>query len=81
MSSDKERKLRKKHRRRELILGGKSMSEFKERCGNALVGGSTGAAMGGSIGAAVGGLGAPVTASIGASLGGAIGSVTGFFWN
>ncbi|MDE7014701.1 MAG: complement resistance protein TraT, partial [Kineothrix sp.] len=57
------------------------MSDFKERCGNALIGGSTGAAVGGSIGAVIGALGGPVSSALGAKIGGAIGSLAGLFFD
>lgn len=59
----------------------KKMSDFKEKCGNALIGGSTGAAVGGSIGAVIGALGGPVTSALGAKIGGAIGSLAGLFFD
>ena len=55
------------------------MSDFKEKCGDVLTGGATGAAAGGSIGAAIGALGGPVTSALGAKVGGAIGSLAGLF--
>ena len=59
--------------------GGSSMSDFKDKCGDVLTGGATGAAAGGSIGAAIGALGGPVTSALGATIGGAIGAVAGLF--
>ena len=51
------------------------MTDFETSCGNALVGGATGASVGGSVGAAVGAIGGPLTSALGATIGGAIGSV------
>ena len=55
------------------------MSYFKDKCGDVLTGGATGAAVGGSIGAAIGALGGPVTSALGAKVGGAVGSILGIF--
>ena len=63
------------------IMEVRKMSDFKEKCGNALIGGTTGAAVGGSIGAAIGALGGPVTSALGAKIGGAIGSLAGLFFD
>ena len=49
------------------------MTDFETSCGNALVGGATGASVGGSVGAAVGAIGGPLTSALGATIGGAIG--------
>lgn len=49
------------------------MDDFRDKCGNVLVGGSTGAAAGGAIGAALGVFFAPITSTIGATIGGGIG--------
>ena len=57
------------------------MTDFESSCGNALVGGATGASVGGSVGAAVGAIGGPLTSALGATIGGAIGSVLGFFFD
>ena len=59
----------------------KEMSEFRDRCANIALGGSTGASVGGAIGAAVGALGGPVTSRAGARIGGALGALAGMFWD
>lgn len=56
------------------------MSEFKEKCGDVLTGGSVGAAAGGSIGAAIGLFGGPVTSAVGAKIGGAVGVIAAILW-
>ena len=48
------------------------MTDFETSCGNALVGGATGASVGGSVGAAVGAIGGPLTSALGATIGGAM---------
>lgn len=42
------------------------MTDFETSCGNALVGGATGASVGGSVGA----IGGPLTSALGATIGG-----------
>ena len=51
------------------------MTDFETSCGNALVGGATGASVGGSVGA----IGGPLTSALGATIGGAIGSIPKLF--
>ena len=59
----------------------KQMSEFRDKCANIALGGSTGASVGGAVGAAIGALGGPVTSLTGARIGGALGSLAGMFWD
>ena len=40
------------------------MSDFSTKCGNVLLGGSTGAAAGGAIGAAIGSIGGPIGSAV-----------------
>ena len=57
------------------------MSEFRDKCANIALGGSTGASVRGAVGAAIGALGGPVTSLTGARIGGALGSLAGMFWD
>lgn len=59
------------------IIGGKSMSEFKEKCGDVLTGGSVGAAVGSLVGTVIGG---PAVSAVGAKIGGAVGTLAAIFF-